>query len=273
MHTLNILTTCFNQVPTDLPERLSPLTTHKLMQHISKNFASAFLATNIQRTPLDSLKFETSLITILSFFGQDDFAKLKAHYEAEQQAKNEHEFDFVKTHCKLLKTTIKGLGMISGMECVVKICANVCCVVTAFFDITGSNPVLLLYSMCIKTIDFVKSLDFIQCHAIVRTQVPQLPFIYLNMHQQVLSQLAIYSTNTVNIGLVERGDSGANINIALPSKITKLVTCFYKCMENHILEGSFPDTVPACSPQGCKSKHSKGHCLCGVDSQGCWYHC
>jgi hypothetical protein len=105
--------------------------------------------------------------------------------------KNEHEFDFVETNCKLLKTTIEGLGMISRMECIVKICANICCVVTAFFDIDGSNPVPLLYSVCIKTIDFVKSLNFIQWHAIVRARVPQLPFIYLNMLQQVLSQLAI----------------------------------------------------------------------------------
>jgi hypothetical protein len=148
------------------------------MQHISKNFASAFVATNFQRTPLDSLKFETSLITILSFVGQDDFAKLKAHCEAEQQAKNEREFDFVETHRKHLKTTIEGLGKISGMECVIKICANVCCVITAFFDIDGSNPVPVPYSVCIKTIDFVKSLDFIQWHAIVRARVPQLPFIF-----------------------------------------------------------------------------------------------
>ncbi len=167
MHTDNILTTCFNQVPTDLAESLSPLTTHKSMQHLLKNFASAFLATNFHCTPLDSLKFETSSITSLSFVGHDNFAKLKVHCKAEQHAKNECEFDFVETHRKLLKTTIEGLGMISGMEWVVKICANVCCVVTAFSDINGSNPVPLLYSVCIKMIDFVKSLNFIQWHAIV----------------------------------------------------------------------------------------------------------
>jgi hypothetical protein len=179
MHMVNILTTCFNQVPANLAEHLSPLTTQKSMQHVSKNFASAFLATNFQRTPLDSLKFEMNPITILSFVGQDDLAKLKAHFEAEQQAKKEHEFDFVETHPKLLKTTIKGLGMIYGMECIVKICTNVCCVVTALFDVDGSNSVPLLFSMCIKTISFVKSLDFIQWHAIVCAQVPQLPFIFL----------------------------------------------------------------------------------------------
>ena len=71
------------------------------MQHISKNFASAFLATNFQRTPLDHLNFETSSITILSFVGQDNFAKLEAHREAEQHAKNEREFDFVEMHRKI----------------------------------------------------------------------------------------------------------------------------------------------------------------------------
>jgi hypothetical protein len=62
----------------------------------------------------------------------------------------------------------------------------------------------------------------------------------------------------VNIGLVERGDSGANINIALPSKITKLVACFFEHMENHILERSFPDTVPMCTPRDANPSIQKG---------------
>jgi len=145
------------------------------MHHISKNLASALLTGNFQRTPLDSLKFETSSDTILTFVSQNDSAKIEAHCEAEQLAKNECEFDFVEAHHKILKTTIEGLGTISGMECIVKICVNVSCVVTAFFDIDGSNPVPLLYSVCIKTIDFVKHLDFIQWHATVKARVPQLP--------------------------------------------------------------------------------------------------
>jgi hypothetical protein len=67
MHTVNILTTCFSQVPTDIGKRLSPLTTHKPMQHISKSFALALLSASVQCTPLDSLKFKMSLILILSF--------------------------------------------------------------------------------------------------------------------------------------------------------------------------------------------------------------
>jgi hypothetical protein len=145
--------------------------------------------------------------------------------------------------------------MITGMECIVKICTNVCCVVTALFDIDGSNPVLLLHSMCIKTIDFVKSLDFIQWHAIVHACFPQLPFIFSNKLLQVLSQLAIYSTNTVNINLVECGDNGANVSTVQLLKIAKLVARFFEQMENHILEGSYPDTVPAFTPRDANPNH------------------
>ncbi len=124
-HTVNILTTCFNQVPPNLAKHLSPLRTHKSMQHISKKFTSALLSANFQCTSLNSLKFETSLVTMLSFIGQSNIAKIEAHCEAEQLAKNKCEFDFIDTHRKVLKTTIEGLGMISGMECIVKICTNV----------------------------------------------------------------------------------------------------------------------------------------------------
>ncbi len=62
----------------------------------------------------------------------------------------------------------------------------------------------------------------------------------------------------MNIGLVERGDNGANINIALPSKITKLVACFFERMENHILEGSYPDTVPVFTPRDANPCIPKG---------------
>jgi hypothetical protein len=75
------------------------------------------------------------------------------------------------------------------------------------------------------------------------------------MLQQVLSQLAIYSTNTVNINLIERGDNGANVSTAELVKITKLVSRFFERMENHILEGIHPDTVPAFTPKDSNPNH------------------
>ncbi len=60
--TVNILTTVFNEMPEEMAKRLSPLTTHKSMHHISKNFASALLSCNFQQTNLNSLSYEMNFI-------------------------------------------------------------------------------------------------------------------------------------------------------------------------------------------------------------------
>jgi len=70
------------------------------------------------------------------------------------------------------------------------------------------------------------------------------------MLQQVLSQLAGCSTNTVNIGFVERGDNGSSLNIEQVVKISKLVARFFERMENHILVG-----IPAFTPRDANPNH------------------
>ncbi len=258
---VNILLTFFAEIPLDMAERLSPLTTHKSLYHISKNFASALLSCNVQRTGLNSMNFETSSITILSFVKQSNIVKLEAHRKAEKIAKNECKFDFIESHCKALKTTIEGLGKITSMVCIIKICANVCCVTMAFFDIRPGNPIPLLYSICIKTIEFIKNLDFIRWHAEVRKDVPQLPCIFKNMLHKVLSQLVIFSTNVVNNNLVEHGDNGSNLIVTLVVKITKFVWRFFDKMDSHILEGSFPDSIPNFTPRDANPKHQAANAV------------
>jgi len=176
------------------------------VHHVLKNFASALLSCNFQRTNLDSLSYKTNSITILSFVAQSDLGKVNTYRKAEQIARNEREFDFVKSHSKALKTTIEGLGKIHSMDCIIKICANVYCVITALFDIRAGNPVPLLYSGCIKTIEVVKHPEFIKWHNEVHIKVLQLPCIFLNMLHKVLSQLASFLTNLVINSLVEHGD-------------------------------------------------------------------
>ena len=109
---------------------------------------------------------------------QSDLVRVNAHRDAEQVARNEWEFNFVESHRKAIKTNIEGLGKIQNMECIVKICANVCCVITAIFDIWAGNPIPLLYSICIKTVEVTGHPDFIKWHAKVHDKVPQLPYIF-----------------------------------------------------------------------------------------------
>jgi hypothetical protein len=167
----------FKNIPEEMAERLSPLTTHTSMHHISKNFVSALLSYNFKQTSLDSLNYETNSITILSFVKQSDIGKINAYCEVEQIAKNKCKFNFVEFHRKALKTTIEGLGKISRMECIVKICTNICCVITALIDVRPGNPVPLFYAVCIKTIECIKHPNFIKWHNNVNERVPHLPCI------------------------------------------------------------------------------------------------
>ena len=176
---VNILTTVFSEIPTDLAERLSPLTTRKSMHHISKNFASALLGANFLSNNLESLNYEMNSTTILSFVAQNDLAKVNAH-------------------C--------------------------CSIITAIFGIQAGNPIPLLYSVCIKTIEVTKHLEFLKWHAEVHKQVPQLQYIFLNVLHKVLSQLANFSTNSVNNSLIEHGNNGRNLKVDPVLKIVKFVT-------------------------------------------------
>jgi hypothetical protein len=105
-----------------------------------------------------------SSITILSFVGRSDIAKVNAYCKAEQIAKNECELDFIESNHKTLKTRIEGLGKITGMDYIMEICANICCVITALFDIQPGNPVPLLYQVSIETIGFIKRMKGRACH-------------------------------------------------------------------------------------------------------------
>jgi hypothetical protein len=122
-------------------------------------------------------------------------------------------------------------------------------VITAIFDIRAGNPTPLLYSVCIKTIEVIKHPYFIKWHAKVREEVPQLPYIFLNMLHKALSQLASFSTNSVNNSLIEHGDNGSNLKVDLIVKIVKFVTRFFANIDNHIMEGSVPNSVPAFTPR------------------------
>jgi hypothetical protein len=192
---VNILKTVFNEIPKEMAERLSPLITHKSMHHISKNFASALLSCSFQQTNLDSLSYKTKSITVLSFVKQNNLGRINAYREAEQVAKNECKFDFIESYCKALKSTIQEFGKITTMDCIVKICTKVCCVITALFDVRPGNPISLLYAICIKLVECIKHPEFIKWHNNISNRVPQLPYIILNMFHKVLSQLASFGTN------------------------------------------------------------------------------
>ncbi len=98
-------------------------------------------------------------------------------------------------------------------------------------------------------IGFIKHLDFIRWHTNVRESVPQLPYSFLNMLHQVLAQLVSFSSNLVNNNLIELGDDGAKLITTSVQKIVKYVARFFDRMDNHILEGTYPNVIPKFTPK------------------------
>jgi hypothetical protein len=153
-----------------------------------------------------------------------------------------------------LKSTIEGLGQITTMDCIVKICTNICCIITAFFDIRPGNPVPLLYAICIKTFECIKHPEFTKWHNDVSNRVPQLPYLFLSMSHKVLSQLISFSTNLVNNSLVKHGNNKAKLMVILVPKIIKFVSRLFNNIEYHIMEGSFSDSIPTFTPRNANPK-------------------
>ena len=69
------------------------------------------------------------------------------------------------------------------------------------------------------------------------------------MLHKVLSQLSSFSTNSVNNSLIEHGDNGSNRKTDIILKIVKFVTRFFANIDNHIMEGSVPSSVPTFTPR------------------------
>ena len=76
----------------------------------------------------------------------------------EENVQNERALDMMDTHKTKAKTTVEGLGKIENIYCLVKIGANICGFIRAFFDIeSGTRPVI--YELCIQIMDCITQQD------------------------------------------------------------------------------------------------------------------
>jgi hypothetical protein len=74
------------------------------------------------------------------------------------------------------------------------------------------------------------------------------------MLHKVLSQLASFSTNSVNNSLIQHGNDGSKLTITLIVKITKFTARFFSNIENHITGGSVYNSVPNFTPRNSNPK-------------------
>jgi hypothetical protein len=196
---------------------------------------------------LESLLFETNAITILTFVSQNDSAKLLASRTAEDNARNEWAIEMTESHCTKAKTTIEGLGRIESMQCIVRIAANVCGFIRAFFDVEkGAKP--FIYQLCIKTINCITQQDLTRWYNANKTCMPHLPYYFLNMLQHVFAQQAKFSANSINTNKVEHGDNGSTLNIKQLDQTVKYSVRFFKRISDHVAKDTVPTSIPRFTP-------------------------
>jgi hypothetical protein len=83
-----------------------------------------------------------------------------------------------------------------------------------------------------------------------------------------LAQLASFLTNLVNNNLIELGDDGAKLITTNIWKIVKYVARFFDRMENHILEGTYPDVIPKFTPKDANPKYHIASVIASKDQGG-----
>jgi hypothetical protein len=105
------------------------------MEFFSKTLVTAWLNANFQRSNLESLLFESNAITGLRFVSRNDSTKLRVARMLEEYIQNEKDLDMSDTHKTKAKTTVKGLGKTENIHCIVRIAANICGFIHAFFDV------------------------------------------------------------------------------------------------------------------------------------------
>jgi hypothetical protein len=217
------------------------------MEFFPKTLVTAWLNANFQRSNLESLLFESNAITGLSFVSRNDSTKLRVARMLEENIQNEKDLDMSDTHKTKAKTTVEGLGKIENVHCIVRIAANICGFIRAFFDVEkGTWP--LIYELCIQIMDCITQQDLTHWYNVNKERMPQLPYYFLNLIQHVFAQQAKFLANTLNTNKVEHGDDGSTLVIRQLEQTVKYISRFLKKMSNHVAEDSTLDSIPRFTP-------------------------
>jgi hypothetical protein len=152
-----------------------------------------------------------------------------------------------EAHRTKAKTTIEGLGKIESMQCIMRIAANVCGFIHAFFDIE-KDPKPFVYQLCIKTIDCITQQNFTRWYNANKSCMPHLPYYFLNMLQHVFAQQAKFSANSLITNKVKHGDNRSTLIIKQLEQTIQYSVYFFKRISDHVAEDTVPSSIPRFTP-------------------------
>jgi hypothetical protein len=130
------------------------------------------------------------------------------------------------------KTVIEGIGRVSSMSNVVKVCANFCAIMRVIVDIEQGKP--FLYSFMIKMILIIQHPDFQRWHANNKKSLEHLHFDSMQKLHQVFIKLASFSSNSKKSHAIKHNAEHPKFYLKDINSAVKLVSTFFEKMQDNI---------------------------------------
>jgi hypothetical protein len=92
---------------------------------------------------------------------------------------------------------------------------------------------------------YVENKRFIHWHTCNLTSLDHLPMVFMGKQHHFLKNLALFLQNSINTNRVEHNLICSNLETKVIAIVVKLTSKFFKKMEDHIDDDSFPKEEPA----------------------------
>ncbi len=232
----NLCCTVFNKIPENEVNLLNPLYTNMYMIHFSKNFTMGILNAHFQYTQLGGNNYESTVINLFHFAPQSDTSLVSKAIQGDAYAQNEEDNLVPDSHCTKGKTVIEGIGRVSSMSDVVKVCANFCAIMCAIVDIEQRKP--FLYSFMIKMILVIQHPNFQCWSANNKESLMHLHFNFMQKLHQVFIKLASFTSNSKNTHAIKHNGEHPTFYLKDINSAVKLASTFFEKMQDNIVNES-----------------------------------
>ena len=244
----DLLFTAFAEKPTTELEQYHPLFVKMSMKHFSKPLCSNLIAGNFQSEPLSGSGHEpTTFVNVLNFLAQNLTEKLTAAIESDNLDKNEQTLPVAQRSNK--QTTIEVLGSIDGIGSVSNNSANFCGVFRSIFDYSGGKSIIYQFAeKFLLTIESNK--DFKTWHSSHLSELPHLPWAFISAFHSLMSQLAIFSRNMKNLGLLtsQPSNDSPDLDTTVVEEGVESASRWLKKLNHCINDGTIFDSVASFTP-------------------------
>jgi len=240
----NLLTTIFSTTnsKTDNSYEDFELARMRSLVAFDPKFVTAHINANFSTTDLDAESATKSTsINAFSYAPQNNKLKTLQKLADIQAHQNESLFNINEKDKKETSAYIEGIGQVDSNEDVVSACANICGIMFAIVDTTGSNKPIL-HQVVMKIILFIRERSTSIWMRDNKKDCAHLPYVFMWEIQKFLQALARFSKNSVNIRKIQSNE--LNLETSDITVAFKSFSTFMTNMYEHVSNDTVPKTIP-----------------------------